>query len=325
MAPIVPTIMKTVRQRQKTVDIREAFNLWDLLKSCYTGLELALMLKNYAHDADLIVILDRFINIARERAKNLENELKKYSVQAPDRNRIRVNLRMPDSGSVTDEFIANLFFLVSQEDTEHMLRAFRTSVTNDAVRDLFKRFALQKAECVDILVHYLRLKGWLEIPPLYRSTPGDIHEKVTTVEVANLWDHLTFRYDNYHSTEVIRSLAHDREFVAALDMGLNTLSKQIAVLEKELVRFAVPLPKRPGKLTMTMRDTEVVHDEHCYRTLLIGLYGALALHVQPLKECVYNDRIRALFKQLLVDELGMLDRYLKFGKLKGWLNAPPLP
>jgi len=152
----------------------------------------------------------------------------------------------------------------------------------------------------------------------------EVYLKSTTIEVGNLWDHLAFRYDNIYTTEVMRSHAHDADFILTLEMGLKLLEGQVEMLEKELQYFGIALPVRPGKATMTPGSTEIISDDHMYRTLLSGLQGAAILHIQPLKQCTFNDRIRGLFKKLLLDEIDLIDRYYKFGKLKGWLHPAPL-
>lgn len=198
------------------------------------------------------------------------------------------------------------------------------SVTNDSVRGLFKKVAMEKINSMDKIVQYLKVKGWIGTPPLYKNVPQNVNEMVTTIDVANLWDHLTYRYDNVHTTEVMLHYARDLDFKLTLGMGLKTLTEQVDMLEKELEYFAIPLPKRPGKVTMTPSNTEILNDDHMYRTLLIGLQGAAQLHVQPLKECTFNDRTRGIFKKLLIDEINCIDKYYKFGKLKGWFHPIPV-
>ena len=46
-------------------------------------------------------------------------------------------------------------------------------------------------------------------------------------------------------------------------------------------------------------------------------------HAQAFKRATYNDEIRELFRDLLLDEMEVFDDFMKFGKLKGWLNPVP--
>ena len=47
------------------------------------------------------------------------------------------------------------------------------------------------------------------------------------------------------------------------------------------------------------------------------------MHAQALKQSVTNDRIRKIFRQLLLEEIDIMDRLIILGKLKGWLHVPP--
>lgn len=310
-------------KRQQMVDVQEAFYLWDILNSKYLALESLKTYKNDTHDVDLRKIIDITTKALEKNIKIFENELQKYSIQAPDRNRAFINFPQ-NTQAVTDEYIANHLFLFFQEEVEHFLKAYRSCVTNDSVRTLIKNLSLEKIDITDRIVCYLRLKNWLNIPPLYKNTPQNVKEEIATIEIGNLWDHLTFRYDNVHTTEVIRSFARDPDFILTLDMGLKVLEGQVEMLEKELQYFGVPLPKRPGKVTMTPSSTEILFDDHMFRTLLNGIQGATILHIQPLKQCIFNERIRGVFKNLLLEEIGLIDRYFKYGKLKGWFHPSPL-
>ncbi len=171
---------------------------------------------------------------------------------------------------------------------------------------------------------YIKAKGWVETPPLYRGTPPGITERLSSVEAAGLWDHLTLRYDNIKTTEVSFSFAYDGDFKATLNGGLKTLKNQANTLEKELDRFGIPLPKRSGTVSASPSNTDILSDDHLYRTMLIGLRAAGMLHAQTIKESTFNDRVRSIFKKMLVDEIMYTDNYYKFGKLKGWLNQAPL-
>ncbi len=150
-------------------------------------------------------------------------------------------------------------------------------------------------------------------------------EKIDAGEAFHLWDHLTFRYDNIQATQIWYEHAHDTDFKFLLKNGLqNVLRKQAEMLEKELIKFGIPLPKQPSDVVKSAGDTTLLDDDYMFRTLNIGIMGALWLHTLALKQCTTNDRIRDIFRNLLIDEVNVLDKLLLLGKLKGWINAVPL-
>ncbi len=64
-----------------------------------------------------------------------------------------------------------------------------------------------------------------------------------------MWDHLTYRYDNIYLTETFKDLVSDKDFKFLVAMSLQSvLKKQESRLEKECLRFGIPLPKKPVRL-----------------------------------------------------------------------------
>lgn len=314
-------IRKKSENRQNFISIRDAFNLWESLQGAYLSSERANVWANDAHDKDLKLIIEMFKVVLQDNIKVLEQQMNTYSVPAPDRNRVAVNFPQ-NSQSVTDEYIAQDLFLCLQEGTENMVKNYRTSVINDSIRTVFKKMIQQKINILNKYVIYLKAKGWVDTPPLYNDVPRNVNEKISTAEIADLWDHLTFRYDNINTSETLRSFAFDGDFRLILTSGIKILTRQVKVLERELEFFGVNLPKRPAKITIQPKDTEIFHDDHMFRTLLIGIQGAITFHIHPIKECSFNDRIRDIFVDLLLSEMEILDQMYKFGKAKGWLSEP---
>ena len=317
-------ILKTkTEKRQGNIDIREAYNLWDLLNSKYLSKEKLYVLNNMVHDLDFKMLISMFQKTLDENISILEKKMEDYAIKSPDRNRKAVTLPL-GSQIITDEVISLDIFLYLQEHIENLSKVMRSMVTNDSVRAVLKKMTIKTINETDTIMQYLTLKGWISVPPMYKHIPKNVKEKLCVAEAANLWDHVTLRYDNIKTTEYFLSAVHDVDFKGMLTMGLNILNKQVKKLEDELQHFGIPLPKRPGKVTLTLGNTEVLSDDYMYRILANALQGAAIFHAQSYKECAVNDRIRKIFKQLLIDEINFIDQFIKYGKVKGWLNPVPI-
>ncbi len=133
--------------------------------------------------------------------KVVEKYLEEFSILSPDKNRQAINFPKY-SETITDEFISNQLLVFIQEETERLMRAHRTSITNEEIRQYFKKLLLIKINELENLIQYLKLKGWIETPPMFQRTPMNVREKVSTVDIYHLWHHLTFRYDNINTTGV---------------------------------------------------------------------------------------------------------------------------
>lgn len=316
-------LRRKAKSRQQLVDTQEAFNLWSMLRSKYMVIERLQSWENFAHDHDLRLMLQVHLKELKENVAILEKMLKKYSINGPDQQN-RYSIKAPSNPEVfQDQFIAEDTFLYLQEHVENLIRALRNSITNDPVRKQFLKFAIKTINQMDSLVQYLKLKGWLETPPLYVDTPSTLTEKLSTCEAYHLWDQLAYRYDNLRQTRIYLSFAYDGDFKVVLAKGIDQLGKNSNILERELEYFGIPFPKKPSAIVTPPNDTEIFSDEHMYRIVLIGIQGTLTLHAQALKQCTFNDRIRGIFKKMLLEEINYIDNYIRFGKMKSWLNPVP--
>lgn len=308
--------------QQQLLDIAESFNLWDILKSKYMTIERIQIWQNFTHDIELKALLKLYVQDLFSDKKLLEKELSKFAMKTPDNHIVGLQSSVnPDM--IRDQFIANDIFLYLQEDIETLLRSFRSSTTNEQVRSLLLRMTQESIERLDGIVKYLRLKGWIEVPPLYPHIPKNVTEKIDNSEAYHLWDHLTFRYDNVRQTDIYTRFANDYEFKWIINKGAKVLRKQIKILEQEHMYFGIPLPVRPPAVPPTPETTEDLNDDHMFRIIFLGIQGATIMHAMALKQCTTNDRIRQLFKKLLMEEIQIQENLIKFGKLKGWFHPVP--
>ena len=139
-----------------------------------------------------------------------------------------------------------------------------------------------------------------------------------------LWDQLISRYDIIEMTQLFQNFAHDPDFRLLLKKGLEeVLEKQVDVLEKEMNTFQVPLPGRPPKSVRVAANTEVLEDRMMFRQVFTGIQNFLDNHVRAIRSTITNDPLRHTFVNFAKQELDIFDGMCKFGKLKGWLQAPP--
>lgn len=309
-------------KEQPIVNIREAHNLWDILNAKYQIMEKMLIYQGFIHDMDLDAVFKLLRKPIERNIKILEKELETYAIPSPDRNRAAVQVQTK-TDAVTDEYIAMDLFLYFQEHIENLLDAFYSCVTNDGVRKTIMEMTRRTISETDSLLRYLRTKGWLSKPPMVKATFKESAEQLTLIEAAALYDHLTYRYDTMYLTDIFVSIVHDLDFKLALELGLKRLNRQIEVLEKQLKTYFIPFPKRPGKFTLPLQDIRFFDDDTIYRTLDSFMQGAGAKHAQAFKQSSYNDSVRKVFKDLLLTEMEVFDEFVKFGKVKSWLNTVP--
>jgi len=306
----------------KKISVIEAHSLWNLISAKYHMQGNVQFWINYVHDNDLKKILEDFIKDLNEHIDLLEKEMAKYSIESPSRTRKQSRAEV-QTEIITDELIGLNYFTFLQEIIEYVLFAIQNSILNDDISNFFDKFAKHAIEQTDSILKYLKLKGWLGIPPAYANIPATTNEKLDCIEAFHLWTHTYYRYGNLEETTKWKEFVHDLDFKMILDKGCKILTKQITLLEKELEYFGLPTPKRPPVVIKTNQDKTIFQDQSIFKTLYIGIQWAGVLHAKAFKQSVTNDRIRDIFKKLLYEEIKTIKRISKYGKLKGWLEMPP--
>ena len=76
-----------LEKRQKEIDIREAFNIWDVLNSKYMAVERLLTWDHLAHDLDLKYVISKTVKSLEKNIAALEKLAARYAVKTPDRKR----------------------------------------------------------------------------------------------------------------------------------------------------------------------------------------------------------------------------------------------
>lgn len=146
-----------------------------------------------------------------------------------------------------------------------------------------------------------------------------------TGETFLLWDQLVSRYDIIELTQVFQNFAHDPDFKYILKKGLEeNLEKQVNELEKEMNTFKIPLPNRPPKSVHVAANSGIMDDEMMFRQVFSGVQNFLENHVRTIRSIITNDPLRHMFVRFTKEELDLYENLCKFGKLKGWLQIPPI-
>lgn len=309
-------------QTQTELNCQEAFTIWDMLRKLYHEREKMDLYNNYVHDIDFKAILGSIKNTSGKVIEYLEKQSKNFSVPSPPVGvaAIRSNGRAQD---LRDEFIAHDVFTDLQSSVEFLLRSLRGAQTHDSLRSFFVNTLKDNVKIMNNMITYLKLKGWINTPPVYPNIPAEVTEQIDVTEAFHLWNLLAFRYMNIHFTKFITAITSSVDFKALLIAGQSILEKQEQALEKECLHFGIPLPVHPPKVVVASTNDNQIPDENIYNDLLGGIINATFQHGIAVKECITNTRIRAMFEKLFMEEIDIEDKLLKYGKLKGYIQLSP--
>ena len=109
------SIIKKVKKRDESLDIQEAFNIYNLLRARYVSTQTIQLFKNFVHDVDWDIILDKYQLHFEKQIDNLEKLGEKYRIIMP--NRPPVDMKFATRvNDITDDYIYKKIYhdLVSQ-------------------------------------------------------------------------------------------------------------------------------------------------------------------------------------------------------------------
>ena len=316
------SLLKKNPKNQEIIDIEEIYNIWQLINYKYDVVHSIHLFKNFVYDRELDVALTDNLDNLQNHVNQLVDEATKFKIKHTRRPPRDVKTSMTIE-EFTDQYIYRAFYGDFEENCFRLNRAVRSSTTNDRLRSVFRQLLKKRLDNFNDFLELGKLKGWLEPDPTYKMAKPTRQEELNVAEAFHLWDHINMRYDQIELTTYFYDSAHDADLRAILKLGLASLSKQAADLEAKMTHFEVPMPQRPPENFKTPIDPETLEDEFIFRTILRGLQEAMDLHLRAVVESTRNDSLRRFFHGFLETEMEIFDKYLKYGKMKGWVHTPP--
>ncbi len=317
------SLFKKNRGIVEQIDIQEAYNIWNWLRIRYNSMETFQFYQNLLHDRDFSLLMDSLLADTKKHMKTMEQEAEKFKIPVPDRPPLEI--KFPGSiNQVTDRFIYKKIFADMMAELFTISRAVRSSTTNDRLRKIFTEDMLTHIDNFELLYKYSKVKAWEDVPPAYKMAGPAVKENLTLTEAFHLWDHLSQRYDQLQMTTLFLGAVHDPDFEMILSKGKDTLNKQIKELEQQVLKYGVIFPERPPAHQIMTIDPETLTDSFMYSVIFTGIVEAMDLHMRAVIETIKNDALRDLFLGLLKEEVNIFDKYLKYGKTKGWTKVTPI-
>lgn len=147
---------------------------------------------------------------------------------------------------------------------------------------------------------------------------------VNILEAGIIWDMLSARYKCIEETSYYLAYAHDPDFKQLIArMGMKKLKGQAKELEKQCELFGIPMPPRPPK-TVTQKDDGAFTDEFMFRQVFEGCQHFLTTIAYCISSLVGHDALRQIFINFFSDEVNIFNNLCKYGRMKGWLQVPPV-
>jgi len=312
-----------IKDTEERLDIQEAFNIYNLLRARYVSTETVQLFKNFVHDLDWEQVLDGFIKHFDKQILVLEELGLTFRIIMPNRSPLDIKFAT-NINDITDLHIYKKIYHDLIAQLMSLIHAVRSTSTNDRLRNIITQDLVTHFKDFDILYKFGKTKGWEETYPVYKTDMPHQEEQLSTSEAFHIWDHISMRYEQIELIGLFINFAHDTEFKVILEHGLYIFKKQVKHLEQLALKLNVPLPDRPSLPVMSPIDPETIKDKFMYRNILSWELASLDTHVRAIIETIRNDALRKLWNDHLNAELEYYDKYLKYGKMKGWTRVVPI-
>lgn len=306
---------------QSQLGVQEVHRIWAKTQSRYLMINNLQFLYAFVHDKDFKYIIKRLEDSYSEQVKLLEKELSKFSLKSPEPSKTDVPAAgIPEIAS--DKQIARLIHNLMKLLMSKCMKIINEIIYNDNLREILISLTKEEVAKFFNFVRYMKVKGWIENPPLYPDARGK--EIVAANEIWELWNHLYYRYLHIQMTKIYNSYVNDPEFNLILSTGVKILEKQSRELENLLINYGVSLPGKHPKTIPTPETKENFDDKFIFNMILDTMMNASTTHGFALMELVINEKLMDYFKDLLFSEIYFIDKLIRYGKIKGWIAEVPV-
>lgn len=163
----ISNIGKSVRDMQKEINVSEVFYIWDIMVTKLDLLTTLNILDNHIESTDLKIIANKYKDGLVSGINHMEELMKKYGIPFPLRppadSNSTVNIEYFSDRLIFEEIYAGIqsFFPV--------LSSGFMNCTSPEVRKVIKTHLMITMELQEAIVEYGKLKGFLDMPPIYRE------------------------------------------------------------------------------------------------------------------------------------------------------------
>lgn len=160
-------VVTPIREKQRTVNVSEVFYVWDILVTKLDIMETVQIFDDLIDDIDLKFISDQVRNGLQSGIITMEKIMNDYGLPFPIRppadKKITNSLE-----HITDRDIFQSLFEAIQAFFPILSSGFMNS-TSPTVRKAIKNHLLLTMELHETVVEYGKLKGFLNLPPVYQA------------------------------------------------------------------------------------------------------------------------------------------------------------
>lgn len=146
---------------------------------------------------------------------------------------------------------------------------------------------------------------------------------INVSEVFYIWDILVTKLDILETIQLYENFIEDYDLKVIKDGVKNGITTGITDMEKLMDSYALPFPERPPAGIKTTVDLEQLTDRYIYQGLFEAIQAFFYILASGFMNS-YTPDIRKAIKNHLLLTIELQETLVDYGKLKGFLNEPPI-
>lgn len=116
-----------------------------------------------------------------------------------------------------------------------------------------------------------------------------------------MWDVSKSTYGALERINIWKNNVHDPELLLLMDSIYNNLSKNINILEKQLVNFNIKAPKKNRVKMNISTNSDLILDEYIAHDVFLFCQEYIELLLRAFGRSTLNDTVRKIFKNKGMD------------------------
>ncbi len=150
-------------------------------------------------------------------------------------------------------------------------------------------------------------------------------EKQSTLNVSEvfyIWDTMVTKLDILDTMQIFENYIEGKDLKFIAGKLVNGLETGVKDMEKLMTEYGIPFPIRPPAGSNTSVDMEHFTDRYIYDNIFEGIQSFFPILGSGFMNST-SPKVRKAFKNHLLLTIELQEIIVEYGKIKGFLNAPP--
>ncbi|MCR3922572.1 MAG: hypothetical protein NUK65_08680 [Firmicutes bacterium] len=155
------------------------------------------------------------------------------------------------------------------------------------------------------------------------KSPKDMQKLINVSEVFYVWDIMVMKFDILTTVMIMENFIKDNDLKLISTQVKKGLITGIEDMEQIMQDHSIPFPARPPVSNHSTAILEDITDEFIYQNFFEGVQSFFPVLASGFMNST-SPKVRKVIKNHLLVTIELQEVIVEYGKLKGFLNPPPV-